>query len=175
MKNNLLIILLSISLFACDKKGSQQKEIAKMEKELLADPMHLNTEKAKQLISKSQAYALAYPKDTASARLLFKAADMARGIKDFPNAMKMWHEIQTNFADTKYASESLFLEGFTFENDLQDKEKAKQCYVKFINLYPKHDLSDDVDMALKNIDIPLEDLIKTFEAKNKSEIEAEAK
>jgi hypothetical protein len=30
-------------------------------------------------------------------------------------------------------------------------------------------------MALKNIDIPLEDLIKTFEAKNKSEIEAEAK
>jgi TolA-binding protein len=89
--------------------------------------------------------------------------------------MKMWHEIQENYKESKYASESLFLEGFTYENDLQDKDKAKSIYLKFINTYPNHDLADDVAMALKNIDMPLEELVKQFEAKNKNEIEAEGK
>jgi tetratricopeptide (TPR) repeat protein len=175
LKKILLFACIGILFTACDKRAAMQKEIQKIQTELLSNITNLDKDKAQLLITKSQAYALAFPKDTSSARVLFKAADVARGIGDYPNAMKMWNEVQVNFEQTKYASESLFLQGFTFENDLQDIEKAKQSYLKFINLYPNHELADDAAMALKNIDTPLEDLIKTFEAKNKAEIEAEAK
>lgn len=175
IKNSFLILFVCLGLMSCDKKASMLKEINTIEKDLLANVANLDKAKAQLLIQKSQAYALAYPKDTSSAKVLFKAADVARGIGDFPNAMKMWNEIQFNFGQTKYAPEALFLQGFTYENDLQNKEKAKECYVRFLNAYPKHDLSDDVNMALEKIDIPLEELIKQFEAKNKAEIEADAK
>jgi tetratricopeptide (TPR) repeat protein len=173
IKKIMLFAFIGLFLVACDKRAAMQKEIEKIQTELLANITNLDKDKAQLLIKKSQAYALAYPKDSSAARVLFKAADVARGIGDYPNAMKMWNEVQANFPQNKYASESLFLQGFTFENDLGDKEKAKECYLKFINLYPKHELADDANMALQKIDIPLEELIKTFEAKNKAEIEAE--
>ncbi len=173
---NIIFFATAIFCFvACDKRTSMLNDIQKMEKQLLANITNMDKVKAGNLIKKSQEFALAYPTDTVSARILFKAADVARGIGDFPNAMKMWNEIQANFPQTKYAAESLFLQGFTFENDLENKAKARECYLKFLNAYPNHDLIGDITMALKNIDTPLEDLVKQFEAKNKAEIEAEGK
>ncbi|MFZ4544906.1 MAG: tetratricopeptide repeat protein [Saprospiraceae bacterium] len=175
-KKHLFFLLLTIfSATACNKQQSKLQEIKKLENELLADISKMDKAKAAVLVKKSQEYALAYPDDSTSARVLFRAADVARGIGDFPNAMKMWNEIQYNYASSKYAAESLFLQGFTYENDLQNKDKAKECYLKFLNLYPNHDLNHDITMALKNIDIPIEELIKQFEANNKKEIEGQAK
>jgi outer membrane protein assembly factor BamD (BamD/ComL family) len=176
LKKYLFIGFLAMfSLVACNKQSSALKEINQLEKELLANIVNIDKAKAQNLIKKSQDFVSQYPTDTASARVLFKAADLAHGIGDYAQAMKMWHEIQENYATSKYAAESLFLEGFTYENDLQNSDKAKQCYLKFINNYPNHDLTNDVTMALKNIDIPLEELVKKFEQQNKAEIEASAK
>lgn len=176
MNKYFLIALFSLCcLTACDKRSSALKEINALEKELLSNLANIDKTKAQNLIKKSQDFVSQYPQDTASARVLFKAADLAHGIGDYSQAMKMWHEIQENYSKSKYAAESLFLEGFTYENDLQNSDKAKQCYLKFINDYPNHDLTDDVTMALKNIDIPLDELVKKFEQQNKAEIEATAK
>ena len=172
IKNMILFATAILCLVACDKRTSMLNDITKMEKTLLANITNIDKVKAQDLIKKSQEYALAYPTDSTSARVLFKAADLARGIGDFPNAMKMWNEVQANFPQSKYAAESLFLEGFTYENDLQNKEKAIDCYMNFINAYPNHDLANDASMALKNINTPVEDLVKQFEEKNKAEIDA---
>lgn len=176
MNKYLLIALFSLCcLTACDKRALALKEISTLEKELLSNLTNIDKTKAQNLIKKSQDFASLYPQDTASVRVLFKAADLAHGIGDYPQSMKMWHEIQENYANSKYAAESLYLEGFTYENDLQNTDKAKQCYLKFINNYPNHELTDNVTMALKNIDIPLDELVKKFEQQNKAEIEASTK
>lgn len=174
-KHLFLFVFIITASFACNQQKSKLQEIKKLETSLLANIAQMDKTKAAELIKKSQEYAIAYPDDTTSARILFRAADVSRSIADFPNCMKMWNEIQHNYPNSKYAAESLFMQGFTYENDLQNKDKAKECYLKFLNLYPNHDLSNDINMALKNIDVPLEDLVKQFEAQNKKEIEAQVK
>lgn len=177
MKKRQIFLFLCIILsgIACNKQQSKLKEIKDLETALLADMAHMDKAKAAELVKKSQDYAVTYPDDTTCAKILFRAADVSRSIGDFPNCMKMWNEIQHNYPQSKYAAESLFMQGFTYENDIHNTEKAKECYLKFINLYPNHDMTDDVGMALKNIDIPLEELVKQFEEKNKKEMESQAK
>lgn len=172
------ILLLSCIIFAgiaCNKQQSKLEEIKKLETALLADIANMDKTKAAELIKKSQEYAVTYPEDTTCAKILFRAADVSRSIADYPNCMKMWNEIQHNYPQSKYAAESLFMQGFTYENDIHNTDKAKECYLKFLNLYPSHDLTDDVSMAIKNIDVPLEELVKQFEAQNKTEMESSAK
>jgi tetratricopeptide (TPR) repeat protein len=176
MKKRQFFLFLCILLtgIACNKQQSKLKEINNLEKSLLADMANMDKSKAAELVKKSQEYAIAYPDDTTCAKVLFRAADVSRSIGDFPNSMKMWNEIQHNYPQSKYAAESLFMQGFTFENDMQNTDNAKECYLKFLNLYPNHELVDDISIALKNIDVPLEELIKQFEAKNRKELDEQA-
>ena len=170
----LVAAILTVSV-ACNKQQAKLKEIQDLESTLLADMANMDKAKAAELVKKSQEYAVAFPEDSTCAKVLFRAADVSRSMGDFPNCMKMWNEIQHNYPQSKYASESLFMQGFTYENDLRNTDKAKECYLKFINLYPNHEMTDDVAMALKNIDIPLEELVKQFEEKNKKELENQVK
>ena len=58
---------------------------------------------------------------------------------------------------------SLFYQAYVLENYLKKNKESKLLYEKFLVLYPDHELANTVRFSIKNLGIPLEDLVKEFE------------
>lgn len=123
----------------------------------------LNKPAAFDLIAKSEAFAASFPKDPKAPALLFQAADVARGIGEYDLAIKHWTTVYTKYPEYDKAPDAYFLIGFTYENDVKDKDTAKKFYEDFITKYPDDNLVPQVKQLLKVIDKTPEELIKSFQ------------
>ena len=112
-------------------------------------------------------FAEAFPNDSQTIDYLFKSAELHRSLKEFDVAVTIYEKIVKSVTANSKQANCLFLMGFTYENELNQKEKAKQYYNEFLEKYPKHELIESVKFSLKNIDKPMEEIIKEFEQKNK--------
>jgi hypothetical protein len=56
---------------------------------------------------------------------------------------------------------------------MNNKNKAKEVYQQFIDKYPNHNLARDAKVSIENMDIPLDELIKKFEGKNRQQGQAD--
>ena len=86
-----------------------------------------------------------------------------RSLRKFNEAVGVYSRISKEFPAYEKAPHSLFLEGFSYENDLADTAKARVRYQDFIEKYPKHELADDVQFSLDNLGKSPEEIIKGFE------------
>jgi tetratricopeptide (TPR) repeat protein len=169
----ILIFLSFITIFtACADKKKQAAidDIKASELSLTKDLTQIDPKAAAALIQQYDNFIAAYPKDTTSASMIFKAADLSRGTGAFGKAIKYWGDLGEFFPNYSKTADAALLQAFTFENDLGDKEQAKHYYQKFLEKYPNHAFANDAKKALEQIDIPIEQLIKKFEAQNKAEI-----
>ncbi len=171
------LLILFCSAFSCNQDGSVKntsnnksllKEIdaleAKLRKaKLVTDEMPA----AKELVKKSQAYSELHPQDEKTAAILFKAADVARGIGDYGKSIQLWGKVWRNYPDFDKAPDAIFMQAFTYENNLKDIQNAKRYYLQFIEKYPKHHLREQTIIALKNLGKSPEDLIKEFQKNEK--------
>jgi tetratricopeptide (TPR) repeat protein len=177
MKNPVLLLILStILLWGCTPSEKQQElnTIAKLESILKAEK-DVNKEKdsAEELISKSIAFAAKYPQDTVSASLLFKAADVSRGLGLHNQAIQLWGRVNKEYPTHKTAPEALFLQGFTYDQGLNDATQAKKYYKFFQEKHPDHPLGKDVSLMLQQLTQDKTDLelIKEFKKKSQGELE----
>lgn len=107
------------------------------------------------------------PSDTSNiVKHLYKAGELAKAVGLYGYSIKLWGQIQREYPNSPKAGDALFMQAFTFENDLQDKESAKKYYTNFLNRFPNHPFADDAKQLLTLIDKSPEELIKEFEAKN---------
>ena len=169
----ILIFLSFIAIFTACKDAKKEAAISTIkasELSLTKDLTKIDSKAANDLIKQYDDFIAAYPKDTLSASMMFKAADISRGIGAFGKAIKYWGDMGEFFSTYRKTADGMFLQAFTFENDLGDKEQAKHYYQKFLEKYPTHEFAKDAKKALEQIDIPVEQLIKTFEAQNKAEM-----
>jgi tetratricopeptide (TPR) repeat protein len=149
-------------------KKELQREIKELEVRLIkAEDANKDRPAAEQLIEKSRLYAQTFPKDSLSASYLFKAADVARGIGEYGKAILFWGDVWRHFKDYRRAPDALFLQGFTFDTNLQDKQRAKKYYSDFLKRYPNHPLAVQVKQLLAVVDKPVEELVKEFQKKNR--------
>ena len=166
----ILIFLSFIAIFTACKDAKKEAAITAIkasEVSLTKDLTKIDPKAATDLIKQYDDFIAAYPKDTLSASMMFKAADISRGIGSFGKAVKYWGDIGEFFPNSSKVADAMFLQAFTFENDLGDKDQAKHYYQKFLEKYPTHEFAKDAKKALEQIDIPMEQLIKRFEAQNK--------
>ena len=166
----ILIFLSFIAIFTACKDAKKEAAITAIkasEVSLTKDLTKIDPKAATDLIKQYDDFIAAYPKDTLSASMMFKAADISRGIGSFGKAVKYWGDIGEFFPNSSKVADAMFLQAFTFENDLGDKDQAKHYYQKFLEKYPTHEFAKDAKKALEQIDIPVEQLIKNFEAQNK--------
>ena len=163
-------MILAVCLFftACDSRGQQVEAIQQLEQKLRQQKdASVDTLSANALIEKSLAFAAAYPKDSLAPAFLFQAADVLRGIHKAEEAVRLWGRVHAEYPGYERAADALFLQGFTCENNLSDKERALAYYQTFLDKYPKHPLVGDVSLSMeylrsgKNI----EELIKSFPKK----------
>lgn len=170
MKPFFYAISLLLAVVACKSGPNREQlsgEIEKLRQELANTTTYpFDSVVTHQLIEKSELYANTFKEDTLSARYMFQAAEVSKAIGDFHKAIELWNNMMVRFPNYSKAPEALFLEAFTYENDLGDKPKAKELYHEFIDKYPNHDLTDDAQQLLQIIESgkSIEEVIKGFEA-----------
>lgn len=179
----LVITVLIISWYGCNSSGQTKKDQAdkaKLEENIKTLQSELAQQEdvtkdvasAKTLVVRSQMFAEKYPQDSMAAVYLFRAADVSRGLGDYRLAIKLWGKVNQEFTAFKRAPDALFLQGFTYDRDLQDAELAKVHYRKFLDKYPGHPLVKDVTLMLQYLDQEKspEELIKEFKGKERDDL-----
>jgi len=155
---------------ASASKDEVSEAIGTAEKELYGSDnnnLEFDKSKAQKLVDTYQVFTTKFPEDTSTANYLFKSAEVLRSLRKFNEAVGIYGTIVKDHDDFEKAPHSLFLQGFTYENDLKNNEEAKKCYESFVEKYPKHELADDVQFSLDNLGKSPEDIIKEFEKKRK--------
>ncbi|NNF22153.1 MAG: hypothetical protein HKN67_09435 [Saprospiraceae bacterium] len=133
------------------------------------DNTGINRQSSLQFVDACEAYAVAYPKDSATPEYLFKAAEVAKSIRTFPKSLAIYDWIIEGYPNYEKTPTSLFLKGFIIENNLRDDEKAGKIYNEFLNKYPNHDLADDVQFLIDNLGKTDEEILQMIEAKRKDQ------
>ncbi len=117
---------------------------------------------ANDFINTCELHALILPKNDKSAEYLHKAGETARSIRKFPMALSFYEWICERYPEHPKAAQALFLQGFTYDNDLKDLEKARALYTAFIEKYPNDDFADDTQFLLDNLGKDDEEIIQQF-------------
>ena len=175
MKNRIIICVLtccSVMFFSCKSgKDKLTESITQNEQKLFNDSSKvMNTAVAEDILKSYKEYADKYPGDSTAATYLFRAADISIGLKKFNQAIDLYSQFQKQYPDNKKVPVSLFLQAFTYDNNLHDVEKAKMLYSEFIQKYPNHSLIPSAQASLDQLKTGLtnEQLIQQFEAKQDS-------
>ena len=101
-----------------------------------------------------------------SAELLLLAAGAAKTVESYGKAVQLYYKISEKMPEHPKAPTALFMQGFIYENDLKDLDKAKAIYESFLKRFPNDaDYADDAQMALKNLGKSPEEMIREFEKK----------
>ena len=174
MKKIVLLLLVLTVARACQpaeapERKQLREEIQALEAQLLkAQDANKDRAAALALIEKAQQFADKYPADTLGAELLFKAADVAKGLGDKQKAIALWGRVQKDYPSYSKAPMALFLQGFVSDSELRDVVSATRYYRDFIVKYPNHPLADQALKLVKVITRSPEELVKEFETQQGS-------
>lgn len=165
------LLILSVVFLSCNSRQRLLNEIKAKEAQLWADSskFQMNNEVAKQIVDLYEKFANANPEDSIAPEYLFKEAEVSRALKQFDKSISIWQNISEKYPTFQKAPHCLFLQGFVYENDLKNIDKAREKYNLFLEKYPAHELSDDVKFSLQNLGKSPEDIIKEFEQKQKQD------
>lgn len=113
-------------------------------------------------------YAEKFPEDATTPEFYFRAANMARALKNYPEALDIYRKIVKDYPGFEHHVESHFMIALVYDNDLNDKFNAKRVYGEVAEKYPDHKFGQDAKLILETyIDLSDEELIKYLEDKNK--------
>ena len=175
MKNKIILITLIFSGFALAscKSGKEKlsEKITTGEQILFNDSTKmLNADVAASVLKSYREYAEKYETDTQAANYLFKAGDLANGMRQYKEAIEILGQFRKKYPRHQKAAVSLFLCAFIYDNNLRDVEKAKMLYSEFLREFPNHQLAASAQASLNQLNMGLtdEELIRMFEAKQDS-------
>jgi len=149
--------------------------VNRYEQRLAKDITQLDKETADSLVKASLDLVKYYPEAPETPDVLYRAGAVARSTGEYGKAIQLWGQIREKYANHEKAPMALFLQAFTFENDLKDKINAKSYYEMFIDKYPKSELAKQAQQLIDNINKDPEEMVKEFEEANKDEIKAASK
>lgn len=102
-----------------------------------------------------------------SAEEYFNKAEAAQKRKRFNDAIFYYDEVikfhKNNVDDYK----AIFMKGFLYAEELQDKEKAIAIFEEFLKLYPEGDLKESAEYMLETLKNEEKEVIETIEFEDK--------
>ena len=149
---------------SCGQKMTVE-EINKLESQVFGVGASPEKENIVKLVDAYVLYAKQNPDDVKSADYLFKALDVAVGVNmEGPQkAIDIADIMIEQYPEFEMTPMAMFIKGFVYENQMNNYEKALDTYHQFLDKYPNNPMAADVEASIRNIGIPLEELIKTFE------------
>jgi len=167
--NKLILVFVITGLFGCtSEKEKLEKQIKANEEKLFNDSTKmLDPKVASEELEAYKKFVSAYPTDSASPGYLFKAADLAHGLRKSHDAVRLYKDFISNYSNHTKIATSYFLLAFVYDNDLQQKDSAKIFYKQFLEKFPNHQLAPSAKASLDQIEMGLTDeqLVKIFEAR----------
>ncbi|MFT6333601.1 MAG: outer membrane protein assembly factor BamD (BamD/ComL family) [Saprospiraceae bacterium] len=150
-----------------DKFENVDTFIVNLAKQIFVNPdkFGINRLSAQKYVDACEAYALGNSDSGMAPEYLYRAAEMARTLKTYPKALSIYDWIEDRYPNYEKSATTMFLKGFMLENELNDKESAREVYQEFATKFPKSDLQDDVKFLLDNIDKTDEEIMKMIEKK----------
>ncbi len=144
--------------------------IALLEEKIYGDSLatRIDVRLANRLVKKYEQFAKLNPKDSKTPDYLFKGGELAQSTKNFSKALELWQEVHNNYKSSKRAPQSLFLQGYLYENEFRDLKKAEETYKAFIKKYPTNGFADDAKFSLDNLGKTPDEIIKSFDEKAKA-------
>jgi TolA-binding protein len=168
-KSSLFILSVLFLLAACSQpdKNELQKKVEEAESKLFDqnDSFKFDEALAQNAVDAYANFANSFPKDSLTPGILFKEADLLRAMHKYEAALDIYKKMETEYSNHPKAPHSLFLQGFVYENEVGDLKKAEEKYKVFLEKYPDHDLSDDVQFSLNNLGKSPEEIIQEFNRK----------
>ncbi|MBK8370158.1 MAG: tetratricopeptide repeat protein [Saprospiraceae bacterium] len=134
-------------------------------KKMFGTPEQFRPDSARvaQFISFSETFAYAYPDDKRTVKLLMTGAQTAKTGMVPGKAIELYDWVWRYYPKSEDAAMALFLKGFTYETDLNNKEFAIDAYKTFLYKYPGHPQTKEVAFLLENINTPQKELLKKLE------------
>ena len=164
----LLIPVLLLAASCTRPQSALQDRIGEMESTLRNDSSPLpDRAMAEELMGLYLQYANEYKDDTLSPAYLLRTGELCVALGRYDEALTHLAGVM-KYKVTPHAAQALFLQGFVCENYLQDLDRAKLLYGRFVQEYPAHPLANDVKTLIRQLGKSPEDLIREFEAQSDS-------
>jgi tetratricopeptide (TPR) repeat protein len=179
MKQLLFISILALVLLisSCKPKGAwEKKSIEEKENLLMAEARKGKTDTAaiNQLLAAYEGFADANKGDTNGANYLFKEAEFYSYMHKPQRSIEVYKKIYDNYPTFEKRPQALFLQGFTYENEMGKIDSARVKYEQFVAAYPDNALTKDVKISILNLGKTPEQLISEFEQNAKADSLAES-
>ena len=165
MKRILFVLFIATAMLSCNNQEKERTNILELEKNMVDGNGVLNVASADKLIEAYLNYANQFPNDEISPDFLFKAVDIsvAYNALNPQKTIDITNVLINNYPDFEMTPMAMFIKGFVYENQMNNYEKALDTYHHFLDKYPNNPMAADVEASIRNIGIPLDELIKTFE------------
>lgn len=119
---------------------------------------------ARQYMSLANIYAKSKPDASESPEMLYKAGEIARSIGAYQEALNIYATIESYFPQYEKAPKALFMQAFTYAEDLNNEEQARTLYERFIEKYPNDDFVDDAQILLETLGKSDEEIFQQLES-----------
>jgi tetratricopeptide (TPR) repeat protein len=104
-----------------------------------------------------------YADDPKSPEYLFKAGDISSNLNAAQPAIEYYKKITEKYPQYEKAPLALFLQGFIYENQLNDTASAGKIYREVIGKYPGTQVAKDAAASIQHLGKTPEQLIQEFE------------
>jgi TolA-binding protein len=174
MKLNLTIpLVLALITLGCDRSSPVDEKVSKaiemrsrikgMEDSLFNASV-FEQRNAQALLDVYKAYATALPLDSMAPEYLFRAAGVARSMKDPQQSVFLYDRITTDYPGWRKLPDTYYLKAFVIDADLGQKGEAQRAYTFVINNFPEHPFAEQARLAIANLNYSDEELIARFKA-----------
>ena len=134
-----LLLVISAVLFSCGKGNNtaSEDELLNRAKQLSDSSNAVNSKDVRlQAIKLYEDFVAKFPNSEKLPEVYTKIAELYFGVDDFQKTVSTYNTLFEKYPDTKFGRQALFMEGFIYDNNLNDKQKALESYKKYVEKYP---------------------------------------
>ena len=116
-------------------KESKLERIAELEMQTMQDAKEISSQRADSLLAMYDSYIMDFPKDTNSAIMLYKAADICSNVKYCDRAITYLDRLVSDFPESYMVEIAKFKMGDVYEKKHAiTKKRLKEAYGKFVQV-----------------------------------------
>ncbi len=173
MKKTITATCIALALSACAFSAKKKAEAISALEQSISESAKKNmadTTKVKELLADYDYYISHYPTDSLTPVYLMRSADFDRAIGLTDKAIGNYHRVYMEFPKYPKANMGLFLEGFTYENEKHDLEKARASYNLYLQKYPDSKMARDVKFLLDHLGMTPEQIMHEVDSVRKGHV-----
>ena len=175
MKKRILLMAVA-TLFvmaSCHNQNQKttERDVKKAEQALFNEDQTMNETAATEAVATFSKYAEENAEAADAPEVLFKAIDIAINMRqDAQQSIAMVNRLVTDYPSFDKNPVALFMMAtFVYDEQLNDLDKARETYQQIIDNYPDNPFAADAAIAITQLGMTPEELIKMFESNEKSE------